>query len=64
MSRTLTVFTSTLLAALVAFAPFARADAVKAPASAFLSVMPNPFHRALYPDNVECKNFDKTGYKT
>ena len=64
MSRTLSVFTSSLLAAVVTFAPSGRADTVKQPAYAFLRIIPDPLHRSLYPDNVECKYFDKTGYKT
>ena len=44
------VFASTLFADWVAFAPFARTDAVRAPADAFLGVMPYLLHRAPNPD--------------
>lgn len=64
MPRPPTVFTSSLVLALVAFAPASRAsvgDGYAGPAPRLVSESSSV---SLYPANVECKNFDKTGYKT
>ena len=64
MPRPLTVFTSSLVLALVAFAPASRADLGRGYAGPAPHLVSEPLNRSLYPANVECKNFDKTGYRT
>lgn len=64
MPRTLTVFTSSLVFALIAYAPASRANVGEGQPNAQLSLVTHSLHRSLYPGNVECKNFDKTGYRT
>ena len=62
MLRPLTVITSSLLLASLAFSPASQANVGDGRPSP--SLVSEPLHQSLYPDNVECKNFDKTGYRT
>ena len=64
MPRPLTVFASAMVLALAASAPLSQASAGDGSARPAPNLVSEPLHGSLYPANVECKNFDKTGYRS